>query len=64
MAREDAFGEDKFVIMMGGLHVEMNVMTLLGDILTGSGCTAILLQSEVTASGLAEVILKWSHVTR
>lgn len=60
----DTFGEDKFVVMMGGLHIEMNVMKLLGDFLTGSGWTAILVQSEVTTSGRAEAILKGSHVTR
>ena len=42
----------------------MNVIKLIGDILTGSGWTAILVQSEVTISGWAETILKRSHVTR
>ena len=42
----------------------MNVMKLLGDILTGSGWTAILVQSEVTTAGRADAILKGSHVTR
>ena len=32
----DTFWEDKFVVVMEGLHIEMNVMKLLGDILTGS----------------------------
>ena len=41
----DTFGEDKYVVVMGGLHIEMNVMKLLGDILTGSGWTAILVES-------------------
>ena len=60
----DTFGEDKYVVVMWGLHIEMNVMKLLGDILTGSGWTAILVQSEVTTSGRADAILKGSHVTR
>ena len=60
----DTFGEDKYVVVMGGLHIELNVMKLLGDILTGSGWTAILVQSEVTTSGRADAILKGSHVTR
>ena len=47
---------------MGGLHIEMNVMKLLGDILTVSGWSAILVQSEVTLSGRADAILKGSHV--
>ena len=60
----DIFGEDKFVVVMGGLHTEMNVMKLLGDILSGSGWTAILVQSEVTTSVRADAVLKGSHVTR
>ena len=48
--------------MMGGLYIEMNVMKLLGDILTVSTWTAFLVQSEVTASGRSEAILKWSNV--
>ena len=35
---------------MGGLHIEMNVIKLLEDILTGSGWTAVLVQSEVITS--------------
>ena len=32
----DTFGEDKCVVVMGGLHIEMNVMKLLRVIPTGS----------------------------
>lgn len=60
----DAFGEDRFVVMMGGLHIEMNVLKLIGDFLSGSGWTTILVQSEVTTAGRADAILKGSHVTR
>ena len=40
----DILGEDNFVDVMGGLHIEMNVIKLIRDILTGSGWTAILVQ--------------------
>ena len=30
------FGEDRFVIM-GGLRIEMNILKLLGELLSGSG---------------------------
>ena len=30
----DTFGENKFGVVMGSLYIEMNVMKLLGDILT------------------------------
>lgn len=60
----DVFGEDKFVVLMGGLHIEMNAVKLLGDFLRGSGWAAILIKSGVTTSGRADAILKGSHVTR
>ena len=60
----DSFGEHKFVVIMGGLHIEMNVMKLLGDFLDGSGWTTILTQSDITTTGRAEAVLKGSHVTR
>ena len=60
----DVFGEDKFVVVMGGLHIEMYIMKLLGDIVSGSGWTAVFVQSAVTTSGRADAILKGSHVTR
>ena len=65
--KPNAFGEAKYVVIMGGLHIEMNVMKLLGDFLNflnGSGWTSILVQSEVTSSGRADAILKGSHITR
>jgi len=54
----DNFGENKLVVVMGGLHIELNVMKLLGDFLNGSGFTAILVQSDVITSGQADALLK------
>ena len=31
------YGEDCFVVMLGGLHIEMNTLKLLGDLLDSSG---------------------------
>ena len=33
----DIFGEDKFVVMLGGLHIEMALWSTMGDLLHGSG---------------------------
>ena len=33
----DTYGEDKFVIMMGGLHIEMAALRMLGHWLDDSG---------------------------
>ncbi len=32
----ETYGEDKFVMMMGGLHLEMALLKVLGDWLDGS----------------------------
>ncbi len=31
------YGESKFVVMLGGLHIEMSFLRLIGDWLAGSG---------------------------
>ena len=38
----DTHGEDKHVVMMGGLHIEMAMWNTFGDYLEGSGWTTAL----------------------
>ncbi len=57
-------GEGKCVLVMGGLHVEMNCLKLLGDWLQGCGWTAALIKAEITTPGRANAMLSGSHVTR
>jgi len=38
----DSHGEDKIVIMFGGLHLEMAMWNMLGDYLADSGWTVAL----------------------
>lgn len=57
-------GEDKFFIMLGGLHIEMACLKMLGDWLDGSGWTAALVAAEICTSGIADSHLKASHLTR
>ena len=33
----EIFGEDKFVVMLGGLHFEMALWSTMGDLLRGYG---------------------------
>ena len=33
----ETHGEDHFIIMFGGLHIEMTALKMLGDLLEGSG---------------------------
>ena len=58
------YGEDKFVIMMGGLHIEMAALKTLGDWLKGSGWPQALVQAEITTPGTADSLLRAAHVTR
>ena len=60
----DELGEHSFVVMLGGLHIEMSALRLLGDLLRGSGWTHLLVAANVTSSGIADSLLKCSHVTR
>ena len=60
----DDVGEDKYVVMMGGLHLEMTTMKMLGHWLNGSGWATVLAESGVTTSGRADEALKGSNVAR
>ena len=58
------YGEDVFLVMFGGLHLEMGMWNMLGDYLACSGWTTALADAGVATSGTADSFLKSSHVTR
>ena len=60
----DTHGEDKFIAMFGGLHIEMAMWKMYGDYLEGSGWTNALTQAGIATSGTADSFLKATHVTR
>lgn len=60
----EQFGEDKFVIMFGGLHIEMAALKSIGTLLKDSGWTGALVEAGVTSSGTAESFLTASSITR
>ena len=60
----DEYGEGKFVMMFGGLHIEMAALKTAGDWLQGSGWTQALVQAEIASAGVAESFLRATHVTR
>ena len=60
----DRFGESKFVLVLGSLHIEMAVLKTIGDWLEGSGWTTALVNAHVTSAGKAESMLRASHVVR
>ena len=57
-------GEQAYVVMLGGLHIEMALWSVLGDLLDGSGWTTALSEAEVASSGVADSFLKVTHLTR
>ena len=58
------YGEQKFVIMFGGLHVEMAFLKAIGGWLEDSGWTAALVDANVASAGTAESFIKATAVTR
>ena len=55
------YGEEKFVIMLGGLHIEKAALFTVRDWLKGSGWTTALVQADVTTPGTADSFMKVSH---
>jgi hypothetical protein len=51
------YGEEKFVVMFGGLHLEMGMRNTLGNLLDGSGWTGILTAVDVGSSGIADSLI-------
>lgn len=58
------YGEDKFLVMFGGLHIEMGLWNMVGDYLADSGWTASLVESGIATSGTADSFLTASHLLR
>ena len=60
----ETHGESKFIIMLGGLHVEAATLRALEDWLGGSGWTSAIVQANIASPGTAESFLKASHISR
>ena len=60
----DRYGEDKYLVMFGGLHIEMAALKSLGTPLRDSGWTGALVEAGVDSSGTAESLLSVSSVTK
>ena len=58
------FKEHKYVIMFGGLHIEMAAWKVAGTWLEDSGWSDVLTLSDVAAAGRAESYLNSAHLTR
>jgi hypothetical protein len=60
----DEYGESKFVIMFGGLHIEMAALKALGSLLTGSGWVEAISGADLISAGSAEGLLSACRLTR
>ena len=60
----ETYGEQKFVIVLGGLHIEMVVWKVLGNWLENSGWVEALIEGNVFTAGVADSLIKVSHVAR
>ncbi len=60
----EKYGEDKFVLMFGGLHIEMAALSSIGSLLKGSGWTSALTDAGAASFGTAESFLTASRITR
>ena len=54
-------GEDQFIVMFGGLHIEMAAFKTIGNLLDRTGA---LVEANVATPGTAESFLCVTHVTR
>lgn len=59
----DLHGEDKYVVVLDGLHTEMAALRTIGDLL-GSGWTDALAQADVATSETYDGLIRASHVTK
>ena len=60
----DTYGGDKFVIIPGGLHIEMATLSTLGNWLEDSGWCNALSQAAIASPGVANGFLTGSNVKR
>ena len=60
----ELYGEDKMFLMLGGLHINLAIISMIGSWLEGSAWIENLVESSVTTPGRAEGLLKSSHVKR
>ena len=61
----DIFGEDKFVVMLGGLQIGMALWSTMGDLLRGSGWPETLKKAgQVKTEAAVTAFLKASNVMR
>ncbi len=59
----DQYGEDKSVVMFGGLHIEMLAYKMADEWMDNCGWTQALETTHIASEGTAESLLKASNLT-
>ena len=62
MEVSDVYVEDKYVMMLGPLHIEKAGLKMFGDLLDGPGWTNAIAQAEITTKGTGGSFIHASHV--
>lgn len=57
-------GEEGYVVMLGGLHIEMALWNVMGDLLECTGWTTALVDAGVASFGVVDSFLRVSHLMR
>ena len=61
----DEYGEDVFVVLLGGLHLEKASFSMLGQLIDNTGWKQVIsIVSNVFTFGKADSFLSCSHITR
>ena len=60
--QHEEFDESKVIVMMGGLHIEMAIQSMVGYILKDSGWTEMLAESNLTTEGRADAMTGSGHI--
>lgn len=58
------FIENQYIIMLGGLHIEIEAFKMLGKWLSCSGWAEAFFHVGVATQGVADSFLAFSHLTR
>ena len=58
------YGETKYLVLLGGLHIEMALLSVIGDFLSGSGWAVVMASANVVTEGRADALQKGSHTSR
>ena len=61
---QSEYGEDHVILILGGLHIEMAGLKVIGDWLEDYGWVEAIVQAKIASTGTADSFVKVSQVTR